>query len=142
MGALQGSDPGAGDAGHAGDMLYVSRGYGAHHHGTIAQGRQGDWVAADGWQGMAADTDRSLVYRVSVQRKSGGLIMDRRCQPTVFLRVYEKDVRIAIGCHTPIVVQRQCLPPMIKVLHLPGRYLENMDHLEKGVTHEHNSCRR
>src|SRR5262252_9023482 len=110
MGALPGSDPGTGDAGHAGDMLYVSRGYGAHHYGTIAQGRQGDWGAAD--------TDRSYVYRVSVQRKSEGLIMDRRCQPTAFLRVYEKDVRIAIECQTPIVVQRQCRLPMIKVLHL------------------------
>ena len=68
--------------------------------------------------------------------------MAKRCQPTVFLRVYKKNVRIAIGCHTPIVVQRQCRLPMIKVLHLLGRFLENMDHLEKGVTYEHNSCRR
>src|SRR5262245_53397370 len=27
----------------------------------------------------------------------------------------------------------QCLPPTIQVLHLPSRYLENTDHLEKGV---------
>ena len=133
MGALRGSGPGAGDAGPAGDMLYVSGGYGARHHGPIAQGRKGDQVAEDGWQRMAADAHRSHVYRVSVQRKSGGLIMGRRYQPTVFLRVYQKDVRIALGCYTPIVVQRQCLLPMIQVLHLPGRYLENTDHLEKGV---------
>ena len=133
MGALRGSGPGAGSTGHDGKMLYVSGRYGARHYGTIAQGRKGDWVAADGWQRMAADADRSHGYRVSVQRKSGGLSMGGRCQPTVFLRVYEKDVRIAIGYHTPIVVQRQCLPPMIQVLHLSGRYLENTDHLEKGV---------
>ena len=76
----------------------------ARHHGPIAQGRKGDRVAEDGWQRMAADTHRSHVYRVSVQRKSGSLIMGRRCQPTVLLRVYQKDVRIALGCHTPIIL--------------------------------------
>jgi len=41
--------------------------------------------------------------------------------------------RITLEFHTPIIVQQQCLPPMIQVLHLAGRYLENTDHLEKGV---------
>src|SRR5207237_2294851 len=31
--------------------------------------------------------------------------MDRRRQPTVFLCVYQEDVRIATGCHTPIAVR-------------------------------------
>ena len=44
-----------------------------------------------------------------------------------------RGVQIALECHTPIIVQRQCLPPMIQVLHLLGRYLENTEHLEKGV---------
>ena len=44
-----------------------------------------------------------------------------------------RGVRIALECHTPIIVQRLCLPPMIQVLHLLGRYLENTEHLEKGV---------
>src|SRR5262249_3161552 len=111
MGALRGRGPGAGDIGHDGHMLYVSGGYSARHYGTIAQDGKGHRVAEDGWQRMAADADRSHLYRVSVQRKSGGLIMGRRCQPAVFLLVYQKDVRITIGCPTPIVVQGQCLPP-------------------------------
>jgi len=71
-----------------GSMLYVSGGYGACHYGIIAQDGEGHLVAEDGWQRMAADADRSHLYRVSVQRKRGGLIMDRRCQPAVFLLVY------------------------------------------------------
>ena len=133
MGDLRSSGPGVGGAGHDGNVLPVSGGYGACYYGTIAPDSKGDRLAEDGRQRMAADAGRSHVHRVSIQRKSGGLIMGRGCQPTVFLRVYEQDVRIAIGCHTPIVVQRSCLPPMIQVLHLPGRYLENTDHLEKGV---------
>ena len=43
-------------------------------YGPIAQGRKGDHVAEDGRQRMAADTYKSHVYRVSVQRKSGGFI--------------------------------------------------------------------
>ena len=58
MGTLRGSGPSTGDAGPTGDMLYVSGGYGARHHGPIAQGRKGDRVAADRRQRMAADTYR------------------------------------------------------------------------------------
>ena len=97
--------------------------------GLLLMGMFGRALAQDNPSGSKQIPGGSLI-KLSSKRC---LIMRRRCQPTVFLLVYEKDVRIAIGYHTPIVVQRQCLPPMIQVLHLSGRYLENTDHLEKGV---------
>jgi hypothetical protein len=33
----------------------------------------------------------------------------------------------------PEEVIQQCLSSMVQVPHLPGRYLENTDHLKKGV---------
>ena len=76
---------------------YTYQGYGVRHHGPIAEGRKGDQVAEDGWQRMAADAHRSHVYRVSVQRKSGGLIMGRRCQPTFFFAYNRKMCELPLG---------------------------------------------